>query len=94
MWGLARKDLMILAGVAAATFLMVIVVILCIVRMLRRKRKSKMEHLNRYEILVGGIIIMTPALSCRQGGNSADFINGSPLTSRRSFSNRSIVERT
>ena len=51
MWGLARKDLMVLAGVAAATFLMVIVVILCIVRMIRRKRRSKMEHLNRYEVL-------------------------------------------
>ena len=53
MWGLARKDLMILAVVAAATFLMVIVIILCIVRMIRRKRRSKMEHLNRYEVLVG-----------------------------------------
>ena len=48
MWGLARKDLMILAGVAAATFLTVIVVISCIIRMVRRKKKNKMEHLNRY----------------------------------------------
>ena len=47
MWGLARRDLMILAAVAAATFLTVIVVISCIVRMIRRKRRSKMDHLNR-----------------------------------------------
>ena len=47
MWGLEKRDLMILAAVAGATFLTIFLVILCLVRTVRRRKRNKMQHLNR-----------------------------------------------